>query len=152
MMSADAGSRRSGGEGPGRGPDTAGGSAVEEAPADGPSRESRRRPGGCSSGSGSRPSRTGPSAAPLNLGSRSARFSAARRNRARPTAPSRPPAAYRVHQLANVAVVVDPGRREVVTVLLRITRRWDHGRDNRDTRSSPGAGRSRSGRARPHPA
>jgi hypothetical protein len=43
------------------------------------------------------------------------------------------PQAYRVHQLDGIAVVVDPGSREVVTVLLRIVKRWEHGRDDRDT-------------------
>jgi hypothetical protein len=46
--------------------------------------------------------------------------------------PGHPPA-YRVHQLRDIAVVVDPGNREVVTVLLRTTRRWGHGTDGRDT-------------------
>jgi len=46
--------------------------------------------------------------------------------------PGHPPA-YRVHQLGDIAVVVDPGNREVVTVLLRITRRWEHGKDDRGT-------------------
>lgn len=46
--------------------------------------------------------------------------------------PGHPPM-YRVHQRGDVAVVVDPGNREVVTVLLRTSRRWQHGRDNRDT-------------------
>jgi hypothetical protein len=46
--------------------------------------------------------------------------------------PGHPPM-YRVHQLGDVAVVVDPGGREVVTVLLRTTKRWEHGRDDRGT-------------------
>lgn len=40
---------------------------------------------------------------------------------------------YRVHQLDGIAVVVEPGNREVVTVLLQITRRWEHGEDDRGT-------------------
>lgn len=43
------------------------------------------------------------------------------------------PRTYRVHQLDGIAVVVEPGSREVVTVLLRITRRWEHGKDHYDT-------------------
>ena len=46
--------------------------------------------------------------------------------------PGHPPE-YRVHQLDDVAIVVHPGKREVVTVLLRTTRRWEHGRDHRGT-------------------
>jgi len=43
------------------------------------------------------------------------------------------PSAYRVHQLGDIAVVVDPSKREVVTVLLRTVKRWEHGTGNRDT-------------------
>jgi hypothetical protein len=62
------------------------------------------------------------------------RFFAARREPAQTygTGPGHPPT-YRVHQLGDVSVVVDPGNREVVTVLLRTPRRWQHGTDERDT-------------------
>jgi hypothetical protein len=46
--------------------------------------------------------------------------------------PGHPPT-YQVHQLDGIAVVVEPGSREAATMLLRITRRWEHGKDDRDT-------------------